>query len=144
MGWTSIRELKSEFRAETKKHRPKWLHWAWRNRRSLGSVPIDESRRAEIDSILQEVEHPVRVFLSRRLQDSHGVEDILQETFLRIAFNIDRYPTISNPIRFAIRIARNLLVDRFRVLARWGGSTNERYLVLRPSIKPLTDILDPL
>ena len=56
----------------------------------------------------------INAYLRRRVYDPNRVEDLLQETLLRIAKQARPIGSIRNAEAWAIRIARNVLVDDLR------------------------------
>lgn len=64
---------------------------------------------------LRELRERVRRFASRRLRDPHAAEDVTQDVMLRLHAHAASLPP--EPHRrtgWALRVARNLVIDRFR------------------------------
>jgi RNA polymerase sigma-70 factor (ECF subfamily) len=69
---------------------------------------------AALDSIF--TRHHSRIFgyLSRWLDDPSAAEDIVQETFLRVLRQSDKAPAHDDLLPWLLKIARNLVIDRYR------------------------------
>lgn len=63
---------------------------------------------------LEDIEAPLRYFLSTRCRDDSEIDDIVQETFLRCARYRERLRHPDKLRSWAFRIAANVLLDRIR------------------------------
>jgi len=71
----------------------------------------------------------------RLLKDRREAEDAVQDVFVKIWLNADRYvPEVSSPAGWLNAVARNLCIDRLR--ARKGGSVGVEALEELPSLAP--------
>ncbi|MBZ4021327.1 RNA polymerase subunit sigma [Rhodobacter sp. TJ_12] len=71
----------------------------------------------------------------RLLQDRTEAEDALQDVFVKIWMNADRYvPEVASPAAWLNTVARNLCIDRLR--ARKGGGVEAEVLEALPSLEP--------
>jgi RNA polymerase sigma factor (sigma-70 family) len=66
-----------------------------------------------VESLYQDAGADLKSFVRRRLGDSGDVDDIVQESFLRISTRTDDRP-LDNPRGFLFRTARNLIIDKAR------------------------------
>lgn len=69
---------------------------------------------ANVETIYQDFDTHLRRFLSRRLPDSVAVEDVLQETYLRIHRRADSLREPGSLQAWVYQIARNALIDHYR------------------------------
>ena len=60
--------------------------------------------------------HPLQQFIKRRVADQHSAEDILQDVFLKIHSRIQRLHEQDGLTSWIFQIARNAIVDYYRVL----------------------------
>lgn len=67
----------------------------------------------EVDQLYRESAPALRCYFRNRLRDRDAADDMVQETFLRLAGNGDA-ATIRNPAAWLQRVARNLIFDRTR------------------------------
>ncbi|TAJ70852.1 MAG: RNA polymerase sigma factor [Phenylobacterium sp.] len=103
----------------------------------------------------------LRSYVSRRLGDRAQVEDVVQDTYLRLLRAGQDTETVRNPRGFLFRIASNLIADTFRrrrsrqedvglegplahVLSDEGVASPERRLIGRASLERLEAALADL
>lgn len=72
------------------------------------------------------IEGKLRAYLEKRVHDSAVVDDILQDSYLRLHERIDQLEDISRADGWLFRIAQNLMYDHFKK---------------NPGTKPTTDLL---
>ncbi|MFD2173244.1 sigma-70 family RNA polymerase sigma factor [Rhodobacter lacus] len=71
----------------------------------------------------------------RLLKDRREAEDALQDVFVKIWINADRYaPDVTSPSAWLNAVARNLCIDRLR--ARRGDAADVAVLEALPSLAP--------
>lgn len=71
----------------------------------------------------------------RLLKDRREAEDALQDVFVKIWINADRYgPEVASPTAWLNAVARNLCIDRLR--ARRGDGVDVEVLEALPSLAP--------
>ncbi|SOC03270.1 sigma-70 family RNA polymerase sigma factor [Rhodobacter maris] len=71
----------------------------------------------------------------RLLKDRREAEDALQDVFVKIWINADRYaPDVASPSAWLNAVARNLCIDRLR--ARRGDAADVEVLEALPSLAP--------
>src|SRR5690348_17019543 len=84
-------------------------------------------------SIWQELQAPLRRYIRRRVRSSHDAEDLFQEVAVRIERHRDLLPPAGRRVRWALRIARNLITDHYRSRPlRSHQSVDEMQASLRP------------
>jgi RNA polymerase sigma-70 factor (ECF subfamily) len=69
-------------------------------------------------ALVGELEPGLRRLIFRYTRDAHAVEDLLQETYLRVIRSLDRYHGRAALRTWAWAIARNLCLDHVRSRAR--------------------------
>ncbi len=72
----------------------------------------------ELDAIYREDGPAVRRYLLRRMADADVADDLLQETFAVVAGDLERLGAARSPRAWLIGIARNLLREHLRAVAR--------------------------
>ncbi|MCZ6792366.1 MAG: RNA polymerase sigma factor [Planctomycetota bacterium] len=78
-----------------------------------------ESRDVEsLGAFLGRYQDSLVRFVSGYLQDENAAQDIVQETFLRVARHPQRLLDVSNCHNWLLRVARNLSVDHLRGVIR--------------------------
>ena len=78
-----------------------------------------ESRDVEsLGAFLGRYQDSLVRFVSGYLQDENAAQDIVQETFLRVARHPQRLLDVSNCHNWLVRVARNLSVDHLRGVIR--------------------------
>ena len=78
----------------------------------IGQVQAGEL--AALDTIFARYHGRIFGYLSRWLGDPSGAEDIVQETFLRVLRQSDKAPAHDDLLPWLLKIARNLVIDRYR------------------------------
>lgn len=76
-------------------------------------APIDEDGEERGRSLLQH-EQLLRSFFRRQLRDAEQADDSVQEVFARVLAATDPQNKIENWRGFLLRVASNLVVERFR------------------------------
>jgi RNA polymerase sigma-70 factor (ECF subfamily) len=75
--------------------------------------------RAAFSVLVQAPQRPLSAYARRMLTDADRADDIVQEVFLRLWLNADRYdPTAARLTTWLHNIAHNLCIDSYRKLAR--------------------------
>ena len=69
---------------------------------------------AILETVYQDFDGGLRRFLGRRLDDPASVEDVLQETYLRIHRRADSLREAERLRGWVYQIARNALIDHYR------------------------------
>ncbi len=64
-------------------------------------------------------------FVANFLQDDTAAQDVVQETFLRVARQPKKLAAVENPHNWLLRVARNLSVDYLRATIRRRRHTRE-------------------
>lgn len=70
------------------------------------------------DAIWSHLNSDLRWFIRRRVSDDHVVDDLLQETFLRIHRNLGTLNDTDRLAAWVYQIARNVIHDHFRQSAK--------------------------
>ena len=78
-------------------------------------MPPSESQNRFVENLFRSSEADLRNYVSARLgrRDDSDIEDIVQESFLRIS-SLPNHEPIRNPRGFLFRTARNLIIDLAR------------------------------
>jgi RNA polymerase sigma-70 factor (ECF subfamily) len=66
------------------------------------------------DNPWAELTPPLQRFIRRHVRDAQSVEDVFQEVILRLESHRDRMPPAERRLPWALRVARNLIVDQQR------------------------------
>ena len=90
---------------------------------------------AAFTRLFRNVLRDLRGHLRLRLRSDHDVEDIAQETFLRVWRNRNA-EKIEHPRSYLFRVANNIATDRLRERQRWQW-TND------PTLLEADDVLSP-
>lgn len=77
-----------------------------------GDVPANDGRRRLLGTLQANYEQ-LRKFAERRLRSSDCADDVVQETFVRVAM-LDEQTPIENPLSFLYRVTGNLSLDWLR------------------------------
>lgn len=86
-------------------------------------MPIDDSAAAVSSSQLHErFSGPLRSFFARRVRDQTIVQDLTQETLLRV-IAAQKQSQVARPESYVFTVATNLLRDRQRSFRRESGRT---------------------
>src|SRR6266567_7920673 len=96
------------------------------------SADVEEAAFARL---FRNVLRDLRGHLRLRMRNDHDVDDIAQETFLRVWRNRNA-ETIENPRSYLFRVANNIATDRLRERQRWQW-TND------PALIETDDVLSP-
>lgn len=65
-------------------------------------------------AIWAEVHEALRLFIAKHVADHAGVDDILQDVFLRVHLQLDRVNDPDRVVSWLYQIARNAIVDYYR------------------------------
>ncbi len=90
------------------------------------------------EQVWNELGQALRGFFARRLADSHAVDDLVQEVFLRVHRGLDSLADDDRVGPWVFRIARNVLTDHFRK----QGARRESGLESVEPAAPVTDDTD--
>lgn len=61
----------------------------------------------------------------KMLKDRHRAEDLVQETWIKVAVNADSFRPIGSVRSWILSIARNLVIDEFRANKKWVALSDE-------------------
>lgn len=81
--------------------------------RAVASEPAGKVE-ADSESVFGEFQRRLRAFVSRRVRNSADVEDIVQETFLRIHRHLAEVRGADRLTAWVFQVARSAMVDHFR------------------------------
>lgn len=83
----------------------------------VGSAPMPNNKNS-LETLYAEHQQPLRRFVSRRLPQAEEAEDVVQETFLRLAAEnsapAKAFARAHSPVAYLYRMACNLAVDKLR------------------------------
>jgi RNA polymerase sigma-70 factor (ECF subfamily) len=101
---------------------------------------------APITDLWQEHKTRLRAYISRRVSDSHDVDDILQEVFLKAHVNLHTVKASGSISGWLYRIASNAIADHYRSQRSWKKLPDELTAieVERDHIAELAVCLRPL
>lgn len=103
-----------------------------------GTVPAGTDERA-LSALYGEHAASVRAFVRTFTSDAGQVEDVVQETFLRVWRHIDGVRAGVNPRSYLFTTARNVLTDQWRARQRRPDLVNDD---LRLAREPAQDAVD--
>jgi RNA polymerase sigma-70 factor, ECF subfamily len=66
------------------------------------------------EALMRRLERPLSIYITRLSPEQSLTQDLLQETFLRVARNADRYTPTAKVSSWVYTIARNLCIDAYR------------------------------
>jgi RNA polymerase sigma-70 factor (ECF subfamily) len=92
----------------------------------------DRSSRMSADSavVFAEFQRRLRAFVSRRVRNAADVEDIVQETFLRIHRHLAEVRGADRLAAWVFQVARSAMVDHFRRQRHPGEALSEEHELL--------------
>src|SRR5579863_5239705 len=81
---------------------------------TMTEPPVAGLGRAALRAIFEQHKDEVFGFLAKLLRDRHQAEDVLQETFVRVAANLGRFDAGRAVRPWLFEIARNAALDALR------------------------------
>ncbi len=127
----------------------------------IGSAPMSHNKN-NLEALYLAHQSPLRRFVARRLPHSEEAEDIIQETFLRLANESGAparaFARARSPVAYLERMACNLAVDKRRSAAsrhtdpgpatgteaEWNGPGPERQLLTERRLARLRQAVEQL
>ena len=74
-----------------------------------------ENSDISVEAIWQDFGQRLRQYIRARVSDEHAVDDLLQETFIRIHKNVEHLADRQRLNAWVFRIVRNMVTDYYRV-----------------------------
>lgn len=83
----------------------------------------------KIEHIWQQIHHDLKTFIAKKVKESADVEDIVQDTFLKMKLNIDKLEDPSKINAWIYQIARNNINDYYRAKSKYAepDSSQKRF-----------------
>jgi len=70
--------------------------------------------RINIEQVWQDIHDPLKAFVAKKVNETSDVDDIVQDTFIKMRLNIDNLEDLSKINAWIYQIARNNINDHFR------------------------------
>ena len=77
--------------------------------------------------VFAEFQRRLRAFVSRRVRNAADVEDIVQETFLRIHRHLAKVRVADRLAAWVFQVARSAMVDHYRRQRQPGDALSEKH-----------------
>lgn len=105
-----------------------------------------DERPDTMGDILSDQRHWLRGFIAKRVTDTHAIDDILQDVFLKASENLRSLKSHGSVAAWLHRIATNAITDHYRSLRPWEELPEDLAApeVERDYIRELATCLHPM
>lgn len=88
---------------------------------------ISEGDSKSFEQLLDKYQNLIYGYCMRMLKDKQKSEDITQETWMRVVKNASSYSPTGSVKSWIMMMARNLVIDEFRVSKKWKDIGDEEW-----------------